>query len=104
MSNAPYSVNISKAASYNTLKIKGSLIINHIEAIFEELNGKIDFSKKHIVDLSDVEGIDLTFVQMLLALKKEFTGYGTDFEIKLSLTDEHVQLLRNSGFETQFHN
>ena len=104
MSQNPYSINISKGTSSNTMEISGSLIINHIESIYTDLKGSLDFSKKHIIKLVEVESIDLTFIQMLLSLKKEFANYGTDFEIKLDLTEEHEALLKNSGFETQFHN
>ncbi|MBN2166585.1 MAG: STAS domain-containing protein [Marinilabiliaceae bacterium] len=104
MSPAAYSVNVLKGTTFNTIELNGSLIINHIENIYNELNGKIDFAKKHIVELKEVDGIDLTIVQLLLSLRKEFINYGTDFEIKLDVTDEQRQLLKNSGFDSQFQN
>jgi anti-anti-sigma regulatory factor len=104
MIDTPFKVIISKSTAFNTFEINGSLVISHIESIYKELKEKVDFSKKHIIEVDKVDVIDLTFVQLLLALKKEFIEYGTDFEIKLSLNDEQQQLLKNSGFETQFHN
>lgn len=104
MSQSPYTISLTKGTSFNTLELNGSLIINHIENIYSELKEKIEFSKKHVVELKSVDGIDLTIIQLLLAMKKEFASYGTDFEVKLDLSEEHVQLLKNSGFDSQFHN
>jgi hypothetical protein len=101
---APYKIVLSKSSSYNTFEISGSLVINHIENIYKELKDKVDFSKKHIFQIEEIESVDLTFVQLLLALKNEFQSFGTDFEVKFNISDEQQLLFSNSGFVNQFHN
>jgi hypothetical protein len=104
MNPAPYTISLTKETSQNIIDINGNLIINHIEVIYDELKGKLDFSKKTLLNVSKVEGIDLTFVQMLLSIQREFNDYGTDFYLTMDLNDEQLILLENSGFKNQFSN
>jgi anti-anti-sigma regulatory factor len=104
MPQSPFSINISKGTNANIVEITGSLVINHIEKIYHDLSTNIDFSKNLKVVLDQVENIDITFVQLLLSLKKQFGKSGLELTLQSKLSDDMWLLLNNAGFNKQLIN
>lgn len=102
MSQSTYSIQLMKGSTHNTLELSGNLVINHMESIYKDLKASIDFSKKMILNVTQVKGIDLTGVQVLMSLKKEFESKGQSFELNITLTEEQQHLLDNAGFSSKF--
>lgn len=102
MNQSPYAIQFMKGSLHNTLELSGNLTINHIESVYKDLKGSIDFSKKTILNINQVKGIDLTCIQILISLKKEFKENGLPIEINLHLTEDQQHLLDNAGFSSDF--
>lgn len=102
MSQSPYSIQFLKGTSHNTLEISGNLVINHIEAIYKDLKNSMDFSKKLILHATQIKGIDLTCIQVFLAIKQEFESRSIPVEIKIDLSEEQQHLLDNAGFRSNY--
>jgi anti-anti-sigma regulatory factor len=104
MPQSPFSINISKGTNANIVEITGSLVINHIEKLYHDLSTNLDFSKNLKVVLDQVENIDITFVQLLLSLKKQFGKTGLELTLQSNLSDDMWLLLNNAGFNKQLIN
>lgn len=102
MNQSAYAIQFMKGSVHNTLELSGNLTISHIESVYKDLKGSIDFSKKTILNINQVKGIDLTCVQVLISLKKEFEDNRLPLEINLQLTDDQQHLLDNAGFSSNF--
>jgi ABC-type transporter Mla MlaB component len=102
MSKLPYSVSFGKGISANSLEINGNLVINHIDKIYREISEKIDFSKPLNISVQNVENIDITFIQILLSLKKEFEEKKLELQISVDLSDDLWSLLKNAGIKQQY--
>ncbi len=103
MTEAPFSFSFLKGSQSDTIELTGLLIINHIEPIYTYFKDVLTFSKKIELKINAVS-IDLTFLQLLLSLKKEYLNKNIDFIIQLSLPDDQQQLLVNAGFDNRFFN
>lgn len=104
MAQSPFSIVLSKDANANTVELSGSLAINHIEKIYDELSNHIDLAKNLQINVKAVENIDITFIQVLLSLKKEYNDLGLTLNISMDLSDDSWSLLHNAGFKNQFTN
>ncbi|MFT3741014.1 MAG: hypothetical protein QM786_19870 [Breznakibacter sp.] len=104
MAQLPFSIIHNRGANTNTLDISGSLVINYIEKIYDALSNDIDLTKNLNIRVKDVESIDITFIQVLFSLKKEFDDLGLTLNISLGLNDDSWSLLQNAGFKNQFIN
>jgi anti-anti-sigma regulatory factor len=104
MAQTPFSINFSKGTNANIVEITGSLVINHIEKIYHDLSTNLDFSKNLKVVLDQVDNIDITFVQLLLSLKKQFGKSGLELTLQSKLSDDMWLLLNNAGFNKQLIN
>jgi hypothetical protein len=104
MAQLPFSINFIKGTTANIIEIGGSLVINHIEKIYSDLSRNIDLTKNLKLVVNEVESIDITFVQLLLGLKKEYAISGNELTIDCHLSDESWALLNNAGFNKQLIN
>lgn len=104
MAQLPFSINFIKGTTANIVEIGGSLVINHIEKIFSDLSRNVDLTKNLKLVINEVEGIDITFVQLILGLKKEYSLSGKELTIECQLSDDSWALLNNAGFNKQLIN
>ena len=104
MSQSSFSIVYSKGPGSNNIEVMGSLVINYIDKIHQELSNHVDLSKGLNIVVKKVENIDITFVQLLLSLQKEFNGLNLPIAISMELGDDSWSLLQNAGFKNQFIN
>lgn len=83
---------------------KGALNINHISAIKGELEELISFDNDIEVRLESPDSIDVTFVQLLVALKNSCRAKDSKFKITSQLSDDVLGLMKNAGLEDLFIN
>lgn len=80
------------------ISFKGCLVASCIEQAHSALEGILDESPQTIVlDLADVEEIDISGLQLLVSIRKAFSGEGS---VRLSAVSPAVkEALEISGFE-----
>lgn len=83
---------------------KGALNINHISAIKGELEELISFDNDIEVHLESPDSIDVTFVQLLVALRNSCNAKDSKFKITSQLSDDLLGLMKNAGLEDLFIN
>lgn len=85
----------NKTTDINEMSFSGELTFNNIKGIKDQIENQVDFSKSNHFIAKDVEILDLSFIQLLLALKKT----NNNNTIELHLNDEISDLIKTSGFQ-----
>lgn len=91
------------ASGTDLLTFEGSLNVRHIQAIKDALVQEIAHSPALQVKVQNVEQLDLSFLQFLLALKISYKAKQKPICFDLKLNTETERLLCVSGFGEFFH-
>lgn len=98
MDNLPYFVNYEDSAESGTLTFSGQLIINFIESLTTVVKERINTKKDLVIAIDNPESMDVTFIQLLLAIKASYKESGKSIRITANLKDELSRLIENAGF------
>ncbi|MGQ1785598.1 MULTISPECIES: hypothetical protein [unclassified Saccharicrinis] len=98
----PFSVEMKDDSDIQEMIISGDLIINHADTIKEELLKTLDFSKKLHIKVDNPTRIDITFIQLVLAIKMAYKNKRLDFNLEGTFNDEACTLVANAGFNDLF--
>jgi ABC-type transporter Mla MlaB component len=90
-----YSITHRKAADQKTdqLVYSGEISFNHIQAIYKETESLLKACPQPEILVEDVDLLDLSFIQLLISLKKTYP-----IKVKLKLNEDLDELIRVSGF------
>ncbi|MCU4163244.1 hypothetical protein [Carboxylicivirga caseinilyticus] len=98
MEDLPYKVVYSESAEKSVLQFSGQLIINYIENITEIVKEKVSATKDLDIQVDNPDSVDITFIQLVLSIKKTYELAGKEVNITTELKDELKTLIGNSGF------
>lgn len=85
-----------------SLVFKGLLSIENANDFRDQLLKKIDSYEIFNFEITQVEMIDLSFYQLLLAAKKTIQSKNKQFNITMSLPPDRLELLAQAGFDIDF--
>ncbi len=85
------------------LTCSGNLIINHIEKIYAELQESLSCDQPISIVIDNPENLDMTFVQLVLAIKKSVLEKGKTFTIKTTIKDDLKLLVEKAGLEKELN-
>lgn len=90
-----YKISLVKSEDQKTthLVYTGELSFNHIESIYKETESLIKINPKAEILVDDADLLDLSFIQMLISLKKMYQT-----KVKLNINDDLRDLVQVSGF------
>lgn len=90
-----------KSEGKQAIAFHGTLSLKNIDGIYSELSD-LNFEKVSQLSIvvKDVKEIDLTFIQLLESMKKQFGEENTHIEIELAEADR--MLLKKAGFDNYF--
>ncbi|SMO58006.1 hypothetical protein SAMN06265379_10375 [Saccharicrinis carchari] len=94
----PFSIDIKQDNDLQKITFSGQLIINHIDAIKEEFIESINLTKPLSISVNYPDGIDITFIQLIVAIKKAYNKNGIHINVEGKLHDEALSLIANAGF------
>lgn len=86
------------------LNFEGTLSIGRADTIKKDLINTLNETDNLVVDLSKVESIDLSFIQILYAVKKEAVLKKKSFNITGSIDENIKKLLSLTNFFRSFDN
>jgi len=97
--------NIDYKKNNNELSIvfSGQLTINSITKITDSVKTNISHPSKIEISVKDVENIDLTFIQLIEAIKNSGRKDGYKVTVSMKLSDDLNSLLENAGFKNLLH-
>jgi len=85
-----------------SLVFKGLLSIENANDFRDQVLKKIEAYEIFNFEINEVEMIDLSFYQLLLAAKKTIQSKNKQFNITMSLPPDRLELLARSGFDIDF--
>ena len=98
----PFSIDVKNDSDAQLLIVTGELIINHIDNLKDQLIKAIDLSKNLNIKVTNPSSMDITFVQVLLALQASYKNNGLNIDIEGTLNEEVFALIANAGFNNLF--
>ena len=93
-----YKLKINKSDKTGTIKLTGSLGISNSSSIKEELLAAVEKTEKLVLDQSEAEGFDLSYLQILIALKNTVSERGKKLEINNGKQTDFDELVRKLGY------
>lgn len=90
---------IKKEDGHASVMLKGSLTLPNIGAIKAEFDKLVKDAKSIIVETSEVEEVDLSFYQLIVALKSHCKTHSIDIITKIELPQDMSQLLTKTGLK-----
>ena len=96
-------INIRLLGDKSIVTFRGALNINHIVSLKQEIDELVSFETDLEVYLEAPESIDITFIQLLVAMQNSCRVKGTAFQLKSQLSDDIIGLLKNAGLEELFN-
>ncbi|MDX9847620.1 MAG: STAS domain-containing protein [Tenuifilaceae bacterium] len=78
--------------------IQGELTLDNAQKIKDFLLATLAKGSKFLVKISNVDSIDLGFIQLLQRFKWDAQQVQKDVELSAKLTDDQSQLLTRAGF------
>ncbi|MBQ3636607.1 MAG: STAS domain-containing protein [Bacteroidales bacterium] len=101
--SSSYGIEVKEEGGKRTVKFTGDLVINHADKMAAELKEKLSPASDLKVEVSDPSNIDMTFIQMVVAMRHACEGAGKKFEIATSIKDDLKQLILKGGFEKEMN-
>ena len=79
------------------LILKGDLSIDNAAGIYEDLLPKVSASELHCIRVRNATNIDLTVLQVLVAIRKTKLEIQPGFQIICELDSQFQELIENAG-------
>ncbi len=98
----PFSIAIKHDENSQKLIVSGELIINHANIIKKEMIELLDYSKNLNIKVTNPSSIDITFIQIVIAIKRTFVKNKLNFDVEGTFSEEVFNLVTNAGFKDLF--
>lgn len=92
-----YSLEITQEDGARQLKFGGDLVINHIEKMAAEVRDALAEPADTTVSVDNPDNVDMTFLQLVTAIRHHAQAAGKKFEIHSTLKDDLKELIEKAG-------
>lgn len=96
-----YSLEVSNEGGTLNLKFGGDLVINYADKLAEQIREAMPQPAPLAVTVDNPSNIDMTFVQMLVALRHSCQKAGLAYSVKSTLKDDLKELLTKAGLTAE---
>lgn len=94
-----YKIEIFEKKEGAEIHFSGNLIINNIEKIVEEIRENVSMERGYTLFIDNPENIDITFIQLIISIRKQIEANGNKLAVKATLKDDVRQLIQKAGLE-----
>lgn len=94
-----YSLEVTEEGGKKQLKFGGDLIINHIDKMAAEVKDALPQPADVTILLDNPSNIDMTFIQLALAVRRSCAEASKAFDIKATVKDDLKELLVKAGLD-----
>lgn len=94
-----YSLEVTEEGGKKQLKFGGDLIINHIDKMAAEVKDALPQPADVTIVLDNPSNIDMTFIQLALAVRRSCAEASKAFDIKATVKDDLKELLVKAGLD-----
>lgn len=95
-----YSLSITDDNGKKHLKFSGDLVINHIDKMTAEVKDALPQPVDTIVTIDNPDNVDMTFIQLLIAIQRSTRQANKSFELHTTLKDDIKELLQKAGLDS----
>ncbi|MCF0190613.1 MAG: STAS domain-containing protein [Marinilabiliaceae bacterium] len=95
-----YNISFAYKGDVKRVVISGSIIINHIEKIYDELKSNISTDKDVEIEVV-ADNVDITFVQLMLSMKLAWKESGKNLQLNISIPEDLEVLLAKAGINLE---
>ena len=99
MNNAQISTKISADKTHIHIMLSGDLTLQNSAELSQELLKTIDDFESIDVETSEVSNIDISCVQILMALRKTIEAKQRKLRVALNLPESNIELLTKAGIK-----
>lgn len=96
-----YSLAVASERGKKTLTFGGDLVINHIDKMAAEVRGALAEPADVSVVVDNPTNIDMTFLQLVVALRHLCAAAGKTFGVSASLKDDLRELVVKAGLDKE---
>lgn len=96
-----YSLTVAADGDKKTLTFGGDLVINHIDKMAAEVRGALPGPADLSVVVSNPSNLDMTFLQLVVALRHSCAAAGKTFEVRADLKDDLRELVAKAGLDKE---
>ena len=83
------------------ITLSGELTVSHIDTIRKEILNTTKKSKTVNIKVKEITMIDLSFLQLLIAMKKSEGIWVNDFSAEINTQGEFYDLITTTGFKVK---
>lgn len=94
-----YSLEVTEEGGRRQLKFGGDLVINHIDKMAAEVKDALPQPADVTIVIDNPSNIDMTFIQLALAVRRSCAEGAKTFEIKATVKDDLKELLVKAGLD-----
>lgn len=95
-----FNINYKDNKGQLDMVFSGQLTINSIAKITESVKAHLKNPSAVNITVKDADNIDLTFIQLIQAIKNSGKKKGFEVNLSFSVSDDTAALLKNAGFES----
>lgn len=96
-----YSLTVAADGGKKTFTFGGDLVINHIDKMVAEVRDALPEPADVSVVVANPSNIDMTFLQLVVAMRHSCAGAGKTFEVRAELKDDLRELVAKAGLEKE---
>lgn len=96
-----YSLAVASDGGKKTFTFGGDLVINHIDKMAAEVRGALAEPADVSVVVDTPTNIDMTFLQLVVALRHSCSAAGKTFSVSASLKDDLRELVAKAGLDKE---
>lgn len=102
MENVKFQILTNEQGLITHLTLGGLLVVENSQQIKIELLGALSRLCNSVkIEISEVDDIDLTFIQLIVAFRKQLYENGTKFQLNWNLDDSQRLLFENVGLSNE---
>lgn len=98
-----YSLEITQADGKKMLKFGGDLVINHIDKMAAEVRDAVAQPADVEITVDNPDNLDMTFIQLVTAVRHQAQAAGKKFEIHATLKDDLKELVEKAGLAKELN-
>lgn len=96
-----YSLEVTQENGCKGLKFGGDLVINHIDKMTNEVREALASPSDVSVVVDNPSNIDMTFMQLVIAIKHSCQKAGKNFKVSATLKDDLKELVVKAGLQKE---
>ncbi|HAQ21546.1 MAG TPA: hypothetical protein DCR40_20295 [Prolixibacteraceae bacterium] len=102
MENVKFQILANEQGLITNLSMSGLLVVENAQQLKKELVGTLNRLCDSVeINIGEVDDIDLSFIQLIVAYTKQLDGKGNKFRLNWNLDDDQRLLFKNVGLSDE---